>query len=90
MSWDTAATLFRNAITRETWQGAVKAAREPLGQLQSRTQKSATSTTTLPGAPFLGRLSTQLLAAGVVDLMFGALFLVAYARTATSRLEISS
>jgi hypothetical protein len=50
-SWDTAATLFRSAITQEKWQAAVQTARAPLGQLKSRTMKAATSTTTLPGAP---------------------------------------
>ena len=50
-SWDTAATLFRNAITQEKWQSAAQTARAPLGRLKSRTLKSATSTTTLPGAP---------------------------------------
>jgi hypothetical protein len=50
-SWDTAATLFRNAITQEKWQAAAQTARSPLGQMKSRTLKSATSATTLPGAP---------------------------------------
>lgn len=50
-SWDTAATLFRNAITQEKWQAAVQTARTPLGQMKSRMLKSTTSTTTLPGAP---------------------------------------
>jgi Protein of unknown function (DUF4019) len=50
-SWDTAATLFRSAVTREQWQAAVRGARAPFGQLKARTLKSATSTTTLPGAP---------------------------------------
>jgi Protein of unknown function (DUF4019) len=50
-SWDAAASLFRNAISQEKWQTAVQAARAPLGQLKSRALKSATSSTTLPGAP---------------------------------------
>ena len=50
-SWDTAATLFRNAVTQEKWQAAAQTARAPLGQMKSRTLRSATSTTTLPGAP---------------------------------------
>jgi hypothetical protein len=50
-SWESAATLFRNAITQEKWQAAAQTARAPLGQLKSRALKSATSTTTLPGAP---------------------------------------
>jgi hypothetical protein len=50
-SWDTAATLFRNAVTQEKWQAAAQAARSPLGQMKSRTLTSATPATTLPGAP---------------------------------------
>src|SRR5262245_1323786 len=50
-SWRAAASLFRNAVTVENWQAAVKAARVPLGSVKSRTVKSVTSTTTLPGAP---------------------------------------
>jgi hypothetical protein len=50
-SWDTAAGLFKKAVTQEQWQAAAQAARAPLGQLKSRTLKSATSTTTVPGAP---------------------------------------
>ena len=50
-SWDAAAGLFKNAVTREEWQATAQAAREPLGQVQSRTLQSATSSTTLPGAP---------------------------------------
>lgn len=50
-SWETAASLFRNAITLEKWQAAAQAVRVPLGQMTSRTLKSTTATTTLPGAP---------------------------------------
>jgi hypothetical protein len=50
-SWDTAAVMFRNAINQEKWRTAVQAARTPFGQMKSRTLKSATATTTLPGAP---------------------------------------
>jgi uncharacterized protein DUF4019 len=50
-SWDAAATFFKNAVSQEKWQAAVQAARGPLGQMKSRTLKSAASTTTLPGAP---------------------------------------
>jgi hypothetical protein len=50
-SWDTAATLFRGAITQDKWQSAAQTTRAPLGQLKSRTLKSAMFTTTLPGAP---------------------------------------
>jgi outer membrane protein assembly factor BamB len=50
-SWDTAAIMFRNAINQEKWRTAVQAARTPFGQMKSRALKSATATTTLPGAP---------------------------------------
>ncbi len=50
-SWKEAAELFRNAITPEQWQQALKAARGPLGKLVSRKLKSATYETSLPGAP---------------------------------------
>ena len=50
-SWDTAASLFKNAITKEKWQDSAKVARTPFGSMKVRTLKSATATTTLPGAP---------------------------------------
>jgi hypothetical protein len=50
-SWETAATFFKNAVPSEKWQVAVKTARSPFGTFKSRTLKSATAATTLPGAP---------------------------------------
>jgi Protein of unknown function (DUF4019) len=50
-SWDSAAALFKAAITKPDWERAVKAARSPLGALKSRTLKSATFARSLPGAP---------------------------------------
>lgn len=50
-SWETAAAALKSALTREKWQSAAKGARAPLGPLNSRVLKSATATTTLPGAP---------------------------------------
>lgn len=50
-SWDEAASGFKALVTKERWQAAVSTAREPLGSVKSRTLKSATATTTLPGAP---------------------------------------
>ena len=50
-SWNAAASLFRNAIAQEKWQETAQAVRAPLGRLKSRTLKSATYATTLPGAP---------------------------------------
>jgi len=50
-SWDEASQLFKNSVSQERWSGMVKAARGPLGKVQSRKLKSATYTKTLPGAP---------------------------------------
>ncbi len=50
-SWETAATTFRNLISKEKWVNALKQVRSPLGKLLSRKVKSATYTRTLPGAP---------------------------------------
>ena len=50
-SWETAATFFKSAVPSEKWQEAVKSARGRFGAFKSRTLKSATTATTLPGAP---------------------------------------
>jgi len=50
-SWQEAAQIFKNAVSEEQWAKMARAAREPLGKLLSRKLKSATYTTTLPGAP---------------------------------------
>jgi hypothetical protein len=50
-SWDTAATIFKNAVTQDKWQAAVQSVRGPLGQLKSRTLKNASATSAPPGAP---------------------------------------
>lgn len=50
-SYDTAAAMFKAAITKQDWSRAVGAARGPLGAVGKRTPASATYTTTLPGAP---------------------------------------
>ena len=50
-SWDGASSAFKRAVSKEQWKGLLKANRRPLGDLKSRTQKSATYTTSLPGAP---------------------------------------
>ena len=50
-SWETAATFFKNAVPSERWQAAANTARSPFGGFKSRTLKSATTATTLPGAP---------------------------------------
>ncbi len=50
-SWKQAAAYFRKAVTREEWEKAAEAAREPFGRMVSRTLKSADFTTSAPGVP---------------------------------------
>jgi len=50
-SWEAAAALFKNAISKAKWHQTIKAVRPPLGKLKSRNLTSATYTTALPGAP---------------------------------------
>jgi len=50
-SWQEASELFKAHVTKEQWQDALRATRDPLGKMQSRKLKSATYKTTLPGAP---------------------------------------
>jgi len=50
-SWDDAAALFRQAVTKDAWEHALNAAREPLGAVVERKLKSATFARELPGAP---------------------------------------
>jgi hypothetical protein len=50
-SWQEAAQMFKAAVSKEQWQSAMRASREPLGKILSRKVKSATYTKTLPGAP---------------------------------------
>jgi hypothetical protein len=50
-SWDQAAELFRNAVSREEWERMAGGVRKPFGALVSRELKAAQATTTLPGAP---------------------------------------
>lgn len=50
-SWNAAATLFKSQVSARQWAAAASNARRPFGALRSRRLKSATYTTTLPGAP---------------------------------------
>jgi len=50
-SWDTASSLFKNAVTADQWAQQVGSVRKPLGALVSRKLKSAQYATSLPGAP---------------------------------------
>src|SRR5271167_1631848 len=48
-SWQEASQLFKAHVTKEQWQSALVATRDPLGKMVSRKLKSATYKTTLPG-----------------------------------------
>jgi hypothetical protein len=50
-SWETASSLFKNAITEDSWAQQVGSVRKPVGALASRKLKSAQYATSLPGAP---------------------------------------
>lgn len=50
-SWDEAAPLFKNALTRDKWSETLNAVRTPLGKRLSRKPTSKQYTTSLPGAP---------------------------------------
>lgn len=50
-SWTQSAELFRKAVTPEKWEQALKATRNPFGDLVSRELKSTQFFTSLPGAP---------------------------------------
>ena len=50
-SWETAAALFKGAVTREQWEQTVPAVRGPLGKVESRQLAGASFETSLPGAP---------------------------------------
>jgi len=50
-SFDSAAAVFRHALTTDQWQAAVKQARAPFGPLSARHVIVAQYATTLPNAP---------------------------------------
>jgi hypothetical protein len=52
-SWQTAASMFRDAVNEPTWTTAVQSARGRMGAVKDRTRtlRSATATRTAPGAP---------------------------------------
>jgi hypothetical protein len=50
-TWRTASDAFKMAVSSDAWSQAAQAVRSPLGQLKTRTERSATFTRTLPGAP---------------------------------------
>jgi hypothetical protein len=50
-SWEQAAKLFKGAVTKEQWTGAIAGVRPPLGKVVSRKVTSRQYTEKLPGAP---------------------------------------
>ena len=50
-SWDSSATLFQHAITKDRWHKTLAAVRKPLGKVLSRKIKSKEYTTKVPNAP---------------------------------------
>jgi hypothetical protein len=50
-SWDEAAEYLRRVVAREQLAQSLRGAREPLGEVASRTLESRQYATTLPGAP---------------------------------------
>jgi hypothetical protein len=50
-SWQSAAPAFKVAVSKDQWAQMLQANRAPLGKVISRSVKSATYTTSLPGAP---------------------------------------
>ncbi len=50
-SWQRAASLFRQAVTREQWAQSVSAARQPFGRFASRKVRQTQYASSLPGAP---------------------------------------
>ena len=50
-SWQTAADMFKAAISAQAWEQAVQSARGPLGASRHRTETSARFTKSLPGVP---------------------------------------
>jgi hypothetical protein len=50
-SWDSAAAIFRSAVSKAKWDQAVQQSRGPFEPFGGRTLQSATYTTSLPHAP---------------------------------------
>ena len=50
-SWENAAAYFKGAVKKTEWNQSATAVREPLGPVISRSLKSASYVTSLPGAP---------------------------------------
>ena len=50
-SWEEAAGLFKEKVSKQQWEAAMRGARKPLGVVKSRTLMGAKYVTSLPGVP---------------------------------------
>lgn len=50
-SWDSAAALFKAAVSREDWEKSLRAVRTPIGALETREIATSKFSTALPGTP---------------------------------------
>ena len=50
-TWATAASIFKAAVSSQSWQPATQSVRAPLGAVRKRTDKSVIFTRSLPGIP---------------------------------------
>ena len=50
-SWEAAAPMFQEAMSRHRWETTLPGARDPLGQPVTRKMRQADFTTTVPNAP---------------------------------------
>ena len=50
-SWDAAGALFKSQMPKGRWASTIQPVRQPLGQMSSRTVRSAAKASSLPGAP---------------------------------------
>ena len=50
-TWSSASSMFRQKVSEPQWQSAASGTRAPLGSLKSRTLRSVTLKSALPGAP---------------------------------------
>jgi hypothetical protein len=50
-TWDQAASAFQAAVTRPDWESTARSLHAAFGKAKSRTVKSATYSSSLPGAP---------------------------------------
>ncbi len=50
-TWESAASVFKAAVSASAWQQAAQSVRAQLGPVRARTEKSATFARSLPGVP---------------------------------------